>query len=223
VADALNNDGFRTNVAELLAAPQYADKLKGPAGATGPAGPPGATGTSPTPASVAEALDNDGTFRTKVAKLLADQHGDKLKGPAGATGPAGPPGANGTSPTPASVAEALDNDGAFRTKVAKLLADQHGDKLKGPAGATGPAGPPGANGTSPTPASVAEALDNDGFRTNVVELLGAQHADKLRGAPGASPNAEEVASILINKHGDQLQQLLAPKPRPGSEPRRRRG
>jgi hypothetical protein len=152
-------------------------------------------------------VDREG-FQKSLADLLATQHA-------------------------ASVAAALNNDGVFRTKVAELLATQHAATLKGPAGdkgPAGPAGPPGPNGASPSAASVAEALNNDGvFRTKVAELLAGLYADKLKGTPGrdgkdaASLNAEEVASILINKHGDRLQQLLAPKPRPSPEPRRRRG
>jgi hypothetical protein len=113
----------------------------------------------------------------------------------------------------------------FQKSVAELLVAGYADKLRRPAGAAGPAGPPGANGTSPSTASVAEALDNDGaFRTKVADLLVAANgrAPGEAGKDGASLNAEEVASILINKHGDQLRQLLASKPLPRPGPRRHR-
>ena len=209
-------------LADLLAT-QHAKQLQGPQGDVGPAGTPGkdgANGMSPSTASVAEALNNDSAFRTKVADLLATQHAKQLQGPQGNVGPAGTPGkdgANGMSPSTASVAEALNNDSAFRTKVADLLATQHAKQLQGPQGNVGPAGTPGkdgANGMSPSTASVAEALNNDSaFRTKVAELLVAGHAGKLQGpqgdvgpagtpgkdgANGMSPSTASVAEALNN-------------------------
>jgi hypothetical protein len=227
VAESFARDNSsQVKLAELLAA-RHADKVRGPAGPagqTGPAGPAGSNGTSPSVAAVAETFNNDGTFRARVAELLAAQHADKLRGPAGPVGPAGPRGGDGPSPNVTSVVEALSNDSAFRMKIAELLVAQFADRLRGPGGPPGPPGPPVANGASPSVASVAEALSNDGaFRTRVAELLVAQHADKIRGKDGRDgATAEEVASVLLTKHAVQFRQFLVPKPAPRPKPPRRR-
>jgi hypothetical protein len=207
IVKALNDEAFRANISGVLFA-KYSDQLRGSAGPTGPAGPAGSTGangTSPTPDAVAQSI-NDVTFRTNLAKILADQYSNQIRGPAGPTGPAGPAGptgkdgSNGSSPTATSVA-ILMNDAAFRANVARILADQYGNQLRGPAGATGPAGPAGPvgptgtagkdgkdgmNGTSPDPASVAQSINDAVFRADLAKVLADQYSTQLRGPAGPS-------------------------------------
>jgi hypothetical protein len=171
--------------------------------------------------AVATKLSEDATFLSKVvfkeapmkrlADLLVAEHAEQLQGPKGDAGPPGAPDANGSSPSATSVADVLNNDSAFRIKVADQLATQHAKQLQGPKGDAGPAGAPGANGSSPSAAVVVETLINDSaFRIKVADLLAAQHGKQLQGpkgdagpagAPGAngsSPSAAVVVEALIN-------------------------
>jgi hypothetical protein len=97
------------------------------------------------------------------------------------------------SPSAASVAQSI-NDAAFRTDMAKVLADQYGTQLRGPVGPTGPVGPVGLAGK-----------------------------DGRDGKDGVSANVDEIATSLISKHGDQLREILTTRLQPGAGPRRRGG
>jgi hypothetical protein len=205
IIKALNDEAFRANIAKVLA-DQHSTQLRGLAGSvgpTGPAGPAGKDGSSPTATSVA-VLMNDAAFRANVARLLADQYSNQLRGlagppggagPLGPAGPAGKDGGDGSSPTAASVAQ-LINDAAFQTNIAKVLADQYNTQLRGPAGPPGPSGPvgpagpvgkdgrDGANGTSPSTASVAQLINDGAFQTNIAKVLADQYNTQLRGPAG---------------------------------------
>jgi hypothetical protein len=205
VAQSINDEAFRANIAKVLA-DQHSTQLRGLAGSvgpTGPAGPAGKDGSSPTATSVA-VLMNDAAFRANVARLLADQYSNQLRGlagppggagPLGPAGPAGKDGGDGSSPTAASVAQ-LINDAAFQTNIAKVLADQYNTQLRGPAGPPGPSGPvgpagpvgkdgrDGANGTSPSTASVAQLINDGAFQTNIAKVLADQYNTQLRGPAG---------------------------------------